>query len=156
MSFFDRGFDASKVEPQGAYKPIPDGEYLFLIKAAAEEKTKKAGGLMLHLECKGLSEGPAKGRELHFRINLENANPQAVEIGQKQLSAVCRAVGVMVPKHPRDFVGKTMTLRIAVEKRADNGALTNEIKGVVLPDEKKQETAGSGTPAAGERPPWER
>lgn len=153
-SFFDRPFDSTKVEPQTAFKPIPEGNYLALIKEASEEPTKKRDGKMLVLGLKILKEGPGKGRELKWRLNLENPNPQAVEIGHAQLSAVCRAIGVAVPKRCGDFVGKSLEIKVKVTRRNDKpDELTNEVAGVVLPDA----APAAGAPAAAqtdEKPPW--
>ena len=43
-------------------------------------------------------DGPYKNRLLWSRLNLDNPNAQAVQIAQGELSAICRAVGVMQPK----------------------------------------------------------
>ncbi len=153
MGFFDKPFDSSTVDPQTAYKPIPDGEYLVLIKSAAEEKTRDRTGSMLHLICKVLGDGPAKGREVHWRINLENKNPQAVEIGIKQLSAVCRATGIKQLMRPGELVNKSMTIKVTVAKRQDKpDELTNEVRGCILPDEKQEQKAGGKTEE--EKAPW--
>jgi hypothetical protein len=156
MGFFDKPFDSSTVDPQTAYKPIPDGEYLVLIKSAAEDKTKDRTGSMLHLTCKVLGDGPAKGKEIHWRVTLENKNPQAVEIGMKQLSAICRATGVKTLMRPGELVNKSMTIKVVVVPRSDNPKeLTNDVRGVVLADEKKEQAAGTaGAAATDERPPW--
>jgi len=156
MSFFDKPFDATKVEPQGAWKPIPDGEYLCLIKSAAAEKTRDKTGEMLHLEMKVLNEGPSKNREVHWRINLENRNPQAVEIGLKQLSALCAACQLKGLSRPGEVVGKTITIKVAVVPRQDKpGEMSNEVRGIILAGDKAEAPAGAAA-AAGERPPWER
>jgi hypothetical protein len=154
MGFFDKPFDSSTVDPQTAYKPIPDGIYMTMVKSAIEEKTKDKTGSMLHLALKVLTDGPAKGREVHWRINLENRNPQCVEIGMKQLSAVCRATGVKQLMRPGELVNKTMVVKVSVQKRPDNGELSNEVRGVVLEDEKQEQKAGGEAAKADEKPPW--
>ena len=82
-SFFDTPFDSSKVDPAVAFKPLPNGDYLVMVKEGKSAPTK-AGGEMLHLVLKAL-EGQYKGRELHWRINVKNANPSCVEMGMKQV-----------------------------------------------------------------------
>ena len=39
-----------------------------------------------------------KGRNLWARLNLDNPNEIAVKIARAELSALCRAVGVLEPK----------------------------------------------------------
>jgi hypothetical protein len=160
MSFFDKPFDATAVEPQGAWKPIPDGEYLCLVKSAAEEPTRDRKGSMLHMELSVLDAGPAKGRVVHYRITLENKNAQAVEIGQRQLTAVSLAAGFKRLDRPQQLVGKTIKFKIAVVPRDDKPTeMTNDVRGVILPDAAPAAPAPGGSAAdagapAVAKPPW--
>jgi hypothetical protein len=56
--------------------------------------TKDGMGQYLLLELDVL-EGPYAGRKLFDRLNLVNANPDAVLMAQRSLSALCRAAGKM-------------------------------------------------------------
>jgi hypothetical protein len=131
MGFFDT-YNAELVEPQGAYQPIPEGQYSCLIIAAAEKPTKAGNGMQMVLELEVIAPGDHAKRRLYDRITLQHPNKQAEEIGARQLSAYCHAVGIMRPRGAHDFVGKTVKVKVAIRKRDDNGELTNEVKGVVL------------------------
>ena len=92
-----QGFDANRVEPSKEFDPIPAGKYLAMI-TASEMKPNKAGtGQFLELTFQIL-EGEHKNRQLWARLNLSNPNETAMKIAQAELSALCRAVGVMTPR----------------------------------------------------------
>ena len=163
MGFFESAnFDANKVAPTSPFTPLPEGTYTCHVKTAVEEKTKDGTGLMLKVELAILKPETSKGRTVFHRITLRNKNSQAQEIGQGQLSALCRAVGIATPKSAGVFVGKLVTAKIVVEKRKDTGELANRVKEIVIPEAKKEAVAaappvaGSAEPAQGsESSPWE-
>lgn len=72
--------------------PIPKGTYAGLI-VNSEMKDASTGGKFLELEIH-VTQGDYKGRKIYERLNLVNANNVAVEIAQKTLGAICRAVNV--------------------------------------------------------------
>jgi len=135
MSFFaTSSFDATKVDPAAARDPVPAGTYKVLIKSAAEKPTKAPGGLGLNVEYKLVEDGPAKGRSVFQWINLKNTNATAVEIGQRELSSLCRATGVMRPKSAGEFVNKLLTIKVGVEKDSRTpDKLSNRIEEIVIP-----------------------
>ena len=91
------GFDANNVEPAAAFDPIPAGKYLAVI-TDSEMKPNKAGtGSYLQLTFQ-IIEGEYKNRLLWARLNLDNPNATAVQIARAELSAICRAVGVLAPE----------------------------------------------------------
>src|SRR6516162_5998202 len=91
-----RGFDASQVEPSPVFEPLPDGKYLAVITDSEKKPTKTGTGQYLQLTFQ-VVDGPYKGRNLWARLNLDNPNARAVEIARAELSAICRAVGVLAP-----------------------------------------------------------
>lgn len=156
MSFFSTQFDASKVDPQGAYKPLPDGYYNILIVKASEDKTRDGTGLLLHIEGQ-VVDGPCKGRVVHHRITLKNKSQTAVEIGQRQLSALCHATGILRPTSAHVFVQKTIKIKVKVVARKDKpGEMANEVAGIILPEAKPTTAAPTLPPSqpAGDAPAW--
>jgi hypothetical protein len=152
MGFFETAnFDASKVAPHTPFTPLPDGTYRCHVKTASEEKTQDGTGLMLKLELGVLEPASLKGRSVFHRITLKNKNKTAVDIGQAQLSALCRATGIITPKSAGQFAGKIVKAKIAVEKRKDTGELANRVKDIILPEE----AAGAASAAAPETAPAE-
>lgn len=92
MASFGHTFDASAVEPSTGYDVLPPGKYLAQIVASEMRATKDGHGQYLFMEI-AILEGQYAGRKLFDRLNLVNANPDAVQIAQRTLSSICRAVG---------------------------------------------------------------
>lgn len=92
MADFGHTFDATQVEPVTAYEVLPPGKYLAQIVNSEMRPTKDGMGQYLFLEI-DILEGQYTGRKLFDRLNLSNPNPSAVEIAQRTLSSICRAVG---------------------------------------------------------------
>jgi hypothetical protein len=115
--------------------------------------TKNGSGSYLQLTFTVL-EGKYKGRVLWARLNLSNPNATAVKIARSELSALCRAVGVMQPRDSVELHNIPLLITVKVKKREDTGELTNEIKGY------EPKTAAAGrpqqAPANSTTPPWKR
>lgn len=92
MASLGQTFDASTVEPNSGFDVLPPGKYLAQITSSEMRATKDGQGQYLYLEV-DILEGRYAGRKLFDRLNLVNANPEAVRISQQTLSAICRAVG---------------------------------------------------------------
>ena len=92
MASFGQTFDASSIEPSSGYDVLPPGKYLSQIVASEMRATKDGLGQYLYLEV-DVIEGQYAGRKLFDRLNLVNANADAVQIAQRTLSSICRAVG---------------------------------------------------------------
>jgi hypothetical protein len=90
---------------------------------------------------------------LWARLNLDNPNATAVKIARAELSAICRAVGVMAPGDSVELHDLPLVISVKCKKRADTGEITNEIKGYA----KKEAAAGKPVQAAVDTtPPWRR
>lgn len=92
MADFGHTFDASQVEPNTEYEVLPPGKYLAQIVNSEMRPTKDGQGAYLFVEIDVL-ESQYQGRKLFDRLNLSNPNTTAVEIAQRTLSSICRAVG---------------------------------------------------------------
>ena len=146
-------FNANEVEPTTAFEPIPAGKYVAAITDSEMKPTKAGGGSYLQLTFTVL-EGEFKNRLLWARLNLRNASEQAVKIARGELSAICRAVGVMQPRDSAELHNLPLVITVKLKKRQDTGELTNELKGY----EPKQAAAGQPqqAPTDGGTPPWRR
>ncbi len=122
------GFNANEVEPPQDFEPIPAGKYLAVIIESEMKPTKNGNGQYLQLTLQIL-EGPYKGRYVWARLDLHNANPTMVQIARQELSAICRAVGVMQPTDSVELHNIPLVITVKLKKREDTGELTNEIKG---------------------------
>lgn len=143
MAYLGGTFDASQVEPQGDYSPIPPGEYKVQIIASEMVENKAGTGSMLKLEIEVL-EGEQAGRKLYDRLNLDNPNAQAVEIAQRTLSAICHAVGKLSVQDSEELHMLPMIAVVKVEPpRTVNGKEYGASNGI-----KTYKAIGNGTAAA--------
>ena len=150
------GFNANEVEPSQDFTPIPAGEYLAAV-TASEMKDTKANDGSQYLELTfQILDGEYKNRNLWARLNLKNKSDVAMKIAEGELSAICRAVGVMIPKDSNDLHNLPLILKVSQKKRTDNGELTNEIKGYKKKDGAAASSGGGEQQAAASTPPWMR
>lgn len=145
------GFDAREVEPHVGFDPIPGGKYLAVISESELKPTKKGGGHFLKLTFQIL-EGEYKGRLVWARLNLDNPNSTTVRIARSELSAICRAVGVLAPKDSVELHNLPLLITVGHKKRPDTGELTNVIKGYAKRDAVAAKPAATGNGKA----PWMR
>ena len=148
------GFNANEVEPQTGFEPIPAGKYLAAIVASEMKPTKNGKGHYLEMRFQ-LLEGEHKNRTLFARLNLDNPNETAVEIAQRELSAICRAVNCMTPQDSTELHDIPLTVAIKCVKRKDNGEITNEIGGYSSRNEVTTATSSSEG-NSDSAPPWKR
>ncbi|HHH75961.1 MAG TPA: DUF669 domain-containing protein [Phycisphaerae bacterium] len=147
------GFNANDVEPNAPFEPLPAGKYLTAITASEMKATKKGDGNYLQLEFDVL-EGDCKGRKVWDRLCINHPNDLTQKIARGNLSAICRAVGVMQPGDSVDLHNIPLMITVKCKKREDNGEITNEIKGY----ESKAVAAGQPqqTSSTDSTPPWKR
>jgi hypothetical protein len=147
------GFNAAEVEPNASYEPLPAGWYKAVITASEEKPTKAQTGSYLQMTLEVI-EGQHQGRKLIERLNLNNPNATAVEIAQRTLSGICRAVGILTPRTSYDLHDKPLMVKVKVKAGEGQYGPSNEIVEYAPP-----EKATAPAPAAasgGATPPWKR
>jgi hypothetical protein len=88
-------FNARDVEPdQGRKGAIPAGWYKTMVTKTELKPTGSGEGMMIAVSFQ-VAEGTYKGAMFFNNFNVQNPNEKAVEIGRKQLSALCHAVNVL-------------------------------------------------------------
>ena len=114
-------FNARTVAPTENTIVIPSGWQNATITDGIASATKGAKkGVCLTVEFTVL-DGEHKGRKVWNRFNIENASEKAQEIGQRDLSALCHAAGVMDVSNDKCFNGKNLQIKIGLD-RADDAA----------------------------------
>ena len=148
------GFDAKDEEPSTDFEAHPAGVYLAVITDSEMKPTKAGTGSYLELTFQ-IVEGEYKNRNLWARLNLDNPHPVAVQIAKAELSAICRAVGVMLPKDSVELHNLPLLITVKCKRRDDTGDIVNEIKGYA---KKEAAAPGNAQPqqANDNRPPWAR
>lgn len=116
-------FDPQTVEPAKEWEPVPPGLHPVLIRKAFMKPTKAGTGNYLQVEM-DIVDGPAKGRKLIDRLNLDNPNKEAVTIAAKTLSALCRATEIIALSTDDQFVNQTTIALVKVDKENQNGITT--------------------------------
>lgn len=147
------GFDANTVEPTASYEPLPAGWYKAVFTESMEKPTKAQTGSYLQLTVEVI-EGEHQGRKVIERLNLNNPNSTAVEIAQRTLSSICRAIGVMTPRDSQDLHDKPFMVKLAVTPGDGQYGPSNDIKEYAATDagggQTQQQADTSSTP------PWKR
>lgn len=108
------GFDATTVAPQVAITPIAAGTYTVSVDDS-EVKTTKSGGQMAVFRLR-VVEGQFVGRTVFANINVRNPSPQAEQIGQSQLSALCHAAGVLQVSDTAQLHGRPVRAKVKIRK----------------------------------------
>lgn len=104
--FGPAGFDANAVEPNKPPAPMPKGEYpMMFIKKEKRASKKDPNNSYLWLEAQVLS-GECQNRKCQLMLNLWHSSQTAKEIAQGDLSAICRAIGVMNPADSSELLNK--------------------------------------------------
>lgn len=145
-----QGFDANMVEPSAGFDPIPSGKYQAVITESELKPTKNGDGTYLQLTFE-LIEGEYSGRRLWARLNLDNPNDTAVKIARAELSAICRAVGVLTPNDSTDLHNLPLVISVKCRKRKDTDEIENVLSGYA-----KRESPGQAVQSANSTPPWRR
>lgn len=156
------GFNANEVEPAVGFDPIPAGKYLAVITDSKMKPTKSGVGNFLELTFQILEpacaadaagRGEHKGRLVWSRLNLDNPNATTVKIARAELSAICRAVGVLSPKDSVELHNLPLVITVAQKKRPDTGEMGNVIKGYAKKDAAAPRMAAAG---GNGKAPWQR
>ncbi len=152
-------FDATQVAPREDFSPIPVGEYAVQITDSDVKPTKSGNGHRLELTFE-VMDGQYKGRKVFEGLNIDNPNPKAVEIAQRDLSAICHAVGKLQVSDSQELHYKPLVVRVDIEER-DGYSPRNVIKAYKAvaggmgnaPTASPQQSAAA-TAASPSSPPW--
>jgi hypothetical protein len=93
------GVNVDNVEPDAGRGAFQAGRYVLQITESDVVDTKEGTGKLLKLTFE-VFEGPMAKRRIWDQLNIQNASVQAQEIGQKQLSALIKAL--RLPTTPAD------------------------------------------------------
>jgi hypothetical protein len=149
------GFNALEIEPATSYEPLPADWYKAVITQTEEKPTKSQTGSYLQLMIEVI-EGQYAGRKVFDRLNLKNPNSVAVEIAQRSLSSICRAIGVTNPKDSSDLCDKPLMIKLAVKPADGQYSASNEIKGYEAAKGGAAMQAAATASAGPATPPWKR
>jgi hypothetical protein len=149
------GFNALEVEPSTTFQPLPADWYKCVIAETEERVTSKGDGSYLQLSIEVI-EGDYAGRKVFDRLNLKNPNPTAVEIAQRSLSSICRAISVNSPKDSAELCDKPMMVKMSVRPAQNGYEASNDVKGYesVTVGASAQAAPSGVASSGGSTPPW--
>lgn len=151
--------DTNQVKPlDNDYSPIPAGTYLLALETSKVKETSKVGergnrGSYLSVTVV-VQDGLFKGRKVFDQFTLSNDNPEAVEIGQGQLSALIRACGKVAVGDSEELHGLPFIGKVKIEPGRDGYEPRNRLAGgfkSASGDTPAPVAVGSGAPKAA---PW--
>ncbi len=155
------GFNAQAVEPQAARdnEPLPAGLYSVELSNAEVKPLKSGNGMGLSLEFTVIDPAPYARRKVWEQLNIAHTNQQAEQIGQAQLSALCRAVGIAQLDDSDQLFQKILRIRTKVRPaqgsyQAKAEVASFEPAGAAIPNAPSPQP-GAGAPAKAS-PPWAR
>lgn len=158
------GFDASKIPEQQEFSALPEGPYTVIATSSEMKPTKSGTGQYLQFVFEVL-DGPQHGRKLWARFNLINPSPAAVDIANRELGALCRAVGVIKPTESAELHNKPLIVEVAVEvddRRRESNSIKKymQVSGGAMPGAFSPSAAfpqqPAVSPAATSTPPWKK
>lgn len=121
-------FNAAQVAPAVALEPIPAGWYLVKMVESEIKPTNDQTGAYLLATFQVLA-GPYAGRKLFARHNVRNANAQAVDIGMRQISAICHATGVMQINDTTQLHDRPLEAMVKLKPAEGNYSASNDVDG---------------------------
>ena len=102
-------------ESMNDFSALPAGEYTAVIIKSQYKETKAKTGHYLQLQFKVI-EGEQKGRMLFENLNLDNPNPIAVEIANKELNSICQACGKAAVSDSEELHNIPIRMTLKVDK----------------------------------------
>lgn len=126
MAQLNQTFDSGQHdEMNSGFEPIPTGDYLARIVESDIKDTNKKNGKYIKLKFE-IMEGEFKGRFIWTNLNIINPNPVAVEIAQKELATICRAVGKAVIQDTQELHGIPLKMKVKIKPAKGDYPAGNE------------------------------
>ncbi len=172
MAKLNKPFNSGDVEPNKAFELIPNGWYAMLISESeikpVNDKPQCWYVKLRHEVAEGYHPEHAN-RVVFSNLNLGNDNPDAVQIAERDFSAICRAVGKPIVEDTDEVHGILMSVKIGTKAARAGYDAQNVVKGYAPLSEHFKPTtapvaataadkpaAAPASGAAGEPAPWER
>jgi len=113
---------------------LQPGDYVVVITKSEFKETKAKNGYYLNLTLV-VAEGPRKGSMLWTLLNLDNPNPIAVEIANKELNSICQACGLVAVEDSEELHNIPFGVTVAIKPATSEFAASNVIKNYMPADE---------------------
>jgi hypothetical protein len=135
------------------YSLIPDGWYTATIKEVTIKNTKDGTGKIMNFRFD--ITGPSNaGRVVFVGLNVQNRNPQAEEMAQRDLKAIRTALGMSMIKNTDQLIGKNLKVKVGVQKGTGDYPDKNTCKSYAAIEGSQMPAVTAGT-GAKPKAPWE-
>lgn len=114
MAKLNKAFDSDQYGEMQKFDPIPQGEYIVQVKSSDYVQNSKKNGYFAKY-CFEVLKGEFKGRLIWVNLNLENPNPIAVEIAEKEHATLCRACGKPKIQDTRELHGIPFLMDVRIK-----------------------------------------
>ncbi len=141
------GFNASEHQDLESFDAIDPGEYIGKIVESEMKENNAKTGSYLKLKFQ-ITQGKYAKRILWTNLNLDHPNPDAVEIANRHLAAICKAVGVLAPEDSEQLHGVEISLKVSKKKATNDYPESNDIKSYSKVDGVEQPTKQADSSAA--------
>lgn len=121
-------FDATTVDPSQGSGSFPVGRHKVVAISNEIRATKDNSGGLLAYRLQ-IIDGPSKGLESDYRLNLYNNSPKAVEVAFKQLAGLCYVTGKLRIMDPSELQGVPFFIDVGLQGGENPNGYT-EIKKV--------------------------
>ena len=118
----------------GDRSPLAPGDYIVCIVKSEFKATKAKNGHYLSVHMK-VQEGDRRGSMLFLNLNLDNPNPIAVEIANKELNSICQACGKEAVEDSDELHGIPFCVTVAIEPARGDYPPSNKITAYKPADE---------------------
>lgn len=108
------------------FDALPAGKYAAQVVKSEYKETKAKNGHYLQLVIKIIA-GDYSGRQIFENLNLDNPNPQAVEIANKTLNSICQACILAGVENSDELHGIPMEITLKKDKETDDYPESNSI-----------------------------
>lgn len=110
------------------FTPVPPAQYRAMVTESDVADTKAGNGKLLKLTWT-ITDGEHQGRKVFDRVNLQNPNARAVEIGRKQLNTICHALGLTHVSDSVEMHDRPCLIEVRIRPAQGDYPPSNEIRG---------------------------
>lgn len=119
MAKLPSSFNSDDHDELGDFSALPKGDYFVEITESDYVQNSKKTGHILKL-VREITSGDFKGRKYYSNLNLDNPNPKAVEIANKEFTSTCKACGKVVVDDSEELHGIPHIISLGIDKNGDN------------------------------------
>lgn len=119
-------YQVNDQELENSFEALPSGDYIVVIEDSDIVQTKSGDGHYIKLTYQ-IIDGNFKGSKLFENINIDNPNPQAVQIAKKTLNSIGVAINLSTIKDTSEMHDVPLAITVAVRESKEYGK-TNVIK----------------------------